>query len=68
MASKIASSSITIIVRDPTGTVWAATPSDVLETLEDGSSVVVTGTRIRLALPAVDAWVQNRIYDGKLTP
>ena len=68
MASKTAPSSITVIVRDPTGTVWACTPSDVLETFEDGSVLVVTGTGIRLSIPPVDAWVPNRIYDGKVTP
>lgn len=67
MASKTAPSSITVIVRDPTGTVWAATPSDIVGATDDGTSaVVVTGTGLRLAVPPVDAWVQNRIYDGKV--
>jgi len=66
VASKTAPSSITVIVRDPTGTVWAAAPSDVVDTTDDGDAIVVTKTGIRLSIPPVDAWVPNRIYDGKV--
>ena len=55
----------TVLVRDPSGVVWMATPADIIETRPDGEVVVLTRTGVRLTIPGLDAWVHNRVYDGR---